>query len=191
MPGVFEVEVKFPVGDQLDEVLSRLDEKGAVAVEPVVQADRYFNHPVRDFSETDEALRIRSSGDSNWVTWKGPKIDTRTKTRREIELPLGESTQTAEQFAEVLEILGFQAVATVRKTRHPYVLERAGRRFEIVLDQVEDLGWFLEIEALADEQQLQATRQAVLGLAAELQLGQTESRSYLGMLLQKRSGVSG
>ena len=40
MPGVFEVEVKFPVGDQLDEVLSRLDEKGAVAVEPVVQADR-------------------------------------------------------------------------------------------------------------------------------------------------------
>jgi len=191
MPGVFEVEIKFPAGDHLDEVLSWLKEQGAVAAEPVEQADQYFNHPVRDFSETDEALRIRSAGDRNWITWKGPKIDARTKTRREIELPVGDGSQTAGQLAELLEILGFQAVATVRKSRQPYVLERAGRRFEIVVDNVEGVGCFLEIEALADAEQLQVTRQAVLDLAAELNLCHSESRSYLGMLLQKRSGVSG
>ncbi|MFP6763335.1 MAG: class IV adenylate cyclase [Planctomycetaceae bacterium] len=189
MPDVFEVEVKYPLGDRFDEIVSRLDAKGAVADKPVVQTDQYFNHPVRDFAETDEALRIRSVGEQNWITWKGPKLDTRTKTRREIELPLGDSSQTAGQLAEVFEILGFQAVATVRKTRHPYVLERDGCRFEIVLDDVEDLGWFLEIEILAHEQQLQVTRQAVLGLASELELGQAESRSYPGMLLNKRPGI--
>ena len=44
--------------------------------------------PCRDFAQTDEALRIRTVGDTSFVTYKGPKLDATTKTRRELELPL-------------------------------------------------------------------------------------------------------
>lgn len=60
----YEVEKKFPV-DDLNEVVAKLEELSATFSEPVVQVDRYFAHPVRDFASTDEALRIRSVGTEN------------------------------------------------------------------------------------------------------------------------------
>lgn len=186
MSGSFEVEVKFPLKNGPAEVLTRLQDLGANPGDEILQADHYFNHPVRDFAETDEALRIRSVGNRNWVTWKGPKIDARTKTRREIELPLGDGNQTAKQFAEVLQILGFRSVTVVRKTRQPYKVTRNGRQFEIALDEVDELGWFLEVELLAEEADLKSAQDAVMELATELGLNQTERRSYLEMLLQQR-----
>lgn len=184
--GSFEVEVKFRLEAGPDSVRETLKQLGATASEPIVQADHYFNHPVRDFAETDEAFRIRSVGDQNWVTWKGPKVDSKTKTRREIELPLGDGTQTAEQLSEVLQILDFRSVTVVRKTRTPHELRWNDREFEIALDEVNGLGWFLEVELIAEEGELESAQQAVLALAAEFGLSETERRSYLGMLLQKR-----
>ncbi|MDA0587295.1 MAG: class IV adenylate cyclase [Planctomycetota bacterium] len=191
MSETFEVEVKFFLSDRVAMVLAKLQQLGAISGADAVQADHYFNHPVRDFAQTDEALRIRSVGDQNWVTWKGPKIGSRTKTRREIELPLGDGTQTAEQLSEVLQILGFRSVTVVRKTRKLHELTRNGRRFEIALDEVDELGTFLEVELMADEADLKSAQDAVLELARELGLSQTEPRSYLGMLLQKRGEASG
>lgn len=191
MSETFEVEVKFPLSDRVTEALAKLHQLGAISGGEAVQTDHYFNHPVRDFAQTDEALRIRSVGDQNWVTWKGPKIGSRTKTRREIELPLGDGTQTAEQLSEVLQILGFRSVTVVRKTRKLHKLTRNGRRFEIALDEVDELGTFLEVELMADETDLKSAQDAVLELARELGLSQTEPRSYLGMLLQKRGEASG
>jgi len=77
----YEVEKKFPVAD-LAEIVPKLDQLRATFSDPVLQIDRYFAHPVRDFSSTDEALRIRSVADENRITYKGPKIDATTKTRK-------------------------------------------------------------------------------------------------------------
>ncbi len=181
----FEVEQKFALGDRRSEIEARLQQLGAQQHSPESQADRYFNHPQRDFAQTDEAVRIRSVGDQNWLTYKGPKIDSRTKTRREIEPALGDGIQTAEQFSEVLCILGFRPVATVKKQRQSYQLQRGSWELTIALDDVEQLGAFLEIELIATTEQLPAAQQAVLDFAAELGLHEVERRSYLRMLLLK------
>ena len=78
-----EVEQKFRAAHS-PELLARLQRLGATIEEPIEQIDQYFAHPVRDFAQTDEALRIRRVGDLNFVTYKGPKLDSTTKTRREL-----------------------------------------------------------------------------------------------------------
>ena len=88
--------------------------------EPIVQSDQYFAHPARDFAQTDEALRIRTVGDTSFVTYKGPKLDATSKTRRELELPLAASDPDGSQFAELLAALGFTPVAIVRKQRRKF-----------------------------------------------------------------------
>lgn len=179
----FEVEQKFPLGADAALMEDRLQQLGAVRRGTQTQADRYFNHPVRDFAQTDEAVRIRSVGEENWLTYKGPKIDVRTKTRREIETALGSGVATAEQFAEVFKILGFREVATVRKQRQHFELTQAGWNFDITVDAVEGVGNFLEIELVVDASRLAAAQQAVLDLAQTLELPSPERRSYLEMLL--------
>jgi adenylate cyclase, class 2 len=181
----YEVEQKFRLGDQAESILARILELGATEIGAVEQSDHYFNHPVRDFATTDEALRIRSVGEKNWLTWKGPKIDRKTKTRREIEPALGDGTKTAAEISEVLTILGFQSVAVVRKTRKQFEIVRNDLRFEIAVDRVDDVGEFLEIELLADQDHLAAAQQALKSLSEEIGLSDSsvERKSYLGMLL--------
>ncbi len=181
----FEVELKFPLGDLREVVIQRLQGLGAVCGETVPQADRYFNHPQRDFAQTDEALRIRSIGADNVLTYKGPKIDSRTKTRKEIELPLGATSQTAEQLAEVLTILSFRPVATVMKQRQQWHLTDGQWHIEIALDDVAEVGSFCEIEVVATTAQLADAQAAVLSLAQRLGLQAPERKSYLRLLLER------
>lgn len=187
---MYEVELKFRA-DGTATLVERLADLGATASDSVQQADRYFNHPSRDFAQTDEAVRIRTvgpvgggevaGGSASRITYKGPKQGGRAKTRFELELPLAE--QTADGWAEMLVRLGFVEVAAVIKQRTAYHLERTGRRFEVSLDAVEGLGGFAEVETLAGENDREAAEQAVLALAAELGLAGAEPRSYLEMLL--------
>jgi adenylate cyclase, class 2 len=179
----YEVEQKFRLPDPaaLTAKLTALGAKGAGHCE---QADLYFNHPARDFAQTDEALRIRQVDGRTLITYKGPKIDRQTKTRREIELPLGDSATTADDFGELLTALGFVPVAQVRKRRSNYHLSWQGHDVEVSRDEVEGLGDFIELEIQAGDDALDAARQALVELAACLELGGSERRSYLELLVE-------
>src|SRR5690349_3622431 len=115
----YEVEQKHRVTDEA-ELVARLQERGIHLEKPIEQSDQYFAHPCRDFAATDEALRIRIVGDKSFVTYKGPKLDTTTKTRHEIELALDPADRAGSQFASLLAFLGFTPVALVRKRRRTF-----------------------------------------------------------------------
>jgi len=178
----YEVEQKFRL-QRPDDLEDRLSELGTSFGPAVEQCDHYFAHPARDFATTDEALRIRSVGALNYVTYKGPKVDSATKTRREIELPIESSGVGADHFAQLLVALGFTSVATVRKDRRRTSVIVGGRPVEICLDYIEPLGWFAELEMVVDDAGLDAARATVLELGETLGLTQVERRSYLEMLL--------
>ena len=178
----FEVEMKFPLADPAA-IRRRLEQWGAEEKPPIEQRDIYLSHPSRDFALTDEALRIRISAGRNVITYKGPLVDAVTKTRREIEIPIGNTDSDVEQWRELLEQLGFRAVHEVRKVRVPYAVEWKGRSFEVAVDDVAGLGMFLEIETIAAESDREAATAALLQFAAEFDLQPTERRSYLRLLL--------
>ena len=165
----YEVENKFPVTN-LSAMARRLQDLGAVLSDSTDQADVYFAHPARDFAETDEALRIRRLGDANLVTYKGPKIDRATKTRREIELPLASGAELVDRYTELLLALGFRRVAEVRKRRRGGHLPWKQWSVGLALDEVRDLGEFLELEIVVAQESLPDAQAAVLELAAHLGL---------------------
>jgi adenylate cyclase class 2 len=183
----YEVEQKFRVADRpmLEAKLNRL---GIQWGETVGQVDSYFAHPSRDFAQTDEALRIRRVGSANFVTYKGPKIDATTKTRRELELPLLEGEAMAGQFRELLVALGFHPVTDVVKQRRYGHVQWEGQDAEIVVDDVAEVGLFVEIELTADAEHLDTARKCLASLAAAIELASPERRSYLELLLEGRVG---
>ena len=181
-----EVEQKFPVTDS-QALAAQLTSHGAVWFDPIEQVDTYFAHPSRDFATTDEALRIRRVRNENFVTYKGPKLDLLTKTRRELELPIAPGSSGCEQFGELLMLLGFRPVAEVRKSRRPGRLPWKGETVEIALDEVDGVGSYFELEILSEEAHLEWARQTLLSLAEALSLPAPERRSYLQLLLARRA----
>jgi adenylate cyclase class 2 len=185
----YEVEQKFPVTDlaALEQKLSTL---GTVSRGAAEQLDCYFAHPSRDFTVTDEALRIRTVGQECSVTYKGPRSDGTTKTRQEIELPLQGGVAGAERFANLLMALGFRPVAEVRKRRQSFNVRWKGCNVCGALDNVDGLGTFVELELAVEGPQVPAAQQVLQELADELGLRGAERRSYLE-LLERRGRVEG
>ncbi|MCA9238676.1 MAG: class IV adenylate cyclase [Planctomycetales bacterium] len=177
-----EIEQKFRV-ENLEAVRGALAGIGAQPLGVQSQSDQYFAHPGRDFRQTGEALRIRSTDKAACITYKGPKLDQVVKTRPEIELPLGES---GAEFAELLAKLGFKPVAVVQKQRERFAVTSGKYPLEVALDSVDWVGQFVEIEAIAQEPSVNLAKAEVVKLAKKLGLTNLEPRSYLRMLLESK-----
>ncbi|WP_232701874.1 class IV adenylate cyclase [Halobacterium wangiae] len=201
---MYEVEVKVPA--DLAGVRERLADAGAERVATVAQADTYFDAPHRSFAETDEALRVRrvatavpgferdrplpalvddvldgeygERGESR-VTYKGPLVETESKTREEFETVVDDG----DTMRELLGRLGFEPAATVRKLREKHILGE----FAVLLDAVENVGEYVEVETeVPDEDAVEAAREAAYELLESLGLDPDEQvrTSYLGLQLE-------
>lgn len=176
---MYEVEVKVPADH--GRVRDRLASLGASQTAHVTQIDRYYDAPHRSFADTDEALRIRRerSGDDERVelTYKGPLVDDESKTREEVQ------TTVASEAAmdRLLERLGFDAAATVRKERTFYDVDG----YSVSLDDVEDVGRYVEVETAASAEELAEARRGAFDVLDRLGLDPSDQirTSYLGLLL--------
>ncbi|MBM3969727.1 MAG: class IV adenylate cyclase [Planctomycetes bacterium] len=182
-----EVEMKYSLADAaaVTALRMKLAALGAEPAEPLHQRDVYLAHPSRDFAQTDEAFRIRCVGEENYLTYKGPLLDEVTKTRHEIEIATAAGAGACEQLLDMFTRLGFRAVRDVVKRREPFFLLWQDRDVEIVLDDVRDLGWFAELEIIAEVSECDAARECLFALSRELNLGKSERRSYLRLLLEQ------
>ncbi|MDT8358517.1 MAG: class IV adenylate cyclase [Methanomicrobiaceae archaeon] len=178
---LLEVETKIKVGDHAL-LKRRLGELGAVFRAAVTQRDRYYCSPLRDFAQTDEALRLRIENGSATVTYKGPKRPSPVgKARKEVSVAIS----SGEEFEEILTYLGFLPVAEVKKRREEFEWRGA----EISLDTVEDLGQFVEIEVLCEDGQEQAEK-VIDSIKDALRLsGPHIPESYLELILARQKGA--
>lgn len=188
----FEVEVKF----RLDDPAALRERLAALGFQPRgsdTQEDVYLRHPGRDFTHTHEAFRLRRHGDQNRLTYKGPKQTGPTKTREEIELDFEPGPDGWARMLALLDRLGFAPVATVRKHREEFAAPADSRPpILVVIDEVDGLGTFAEVEALAAARDdLPAAQAVVLDVAARLGLAAVETRSYLRMCLEHRRNSPG
>lgn len=180
---MLEIELKFPAAD-FAPIEAKLAQWQAQPADVLHEADHYYNAPDRDFAKTDEALRLRRIGEANVLTYKGPKQAGPAKTRTEIEVGLEAGAEAAEQFCKLLTSLGYRAVAVVRKKRRPFPFERDGFALEACLDEVEQVGRFVELEIIAPEEKKAQAEELLGQLAADLGLTHAERRSYLEMYLR-------
>ncbi len=177
---MIEVEVKAGV-ENFEDVKKKLDQIGARKAKIEHQEDIYFNNiQLRDFEKTDEALRIRTTTvgrkTSIILTYKGPKLDSVSKTRKEIEVEVEESKNTC----LILENLGFRPVETIKKDRTTYLY----REFTITLDTVYNVGKFVEIEKEAAEgEDFNEALQKIFDIYEKIGIEDGfERRSYLELL---------
>lgn len=186
---MIEVEIKIEV--DIREVEKRLEDSGATLGERVEQSDTYYSAPHRDFAYTDEAVRIRREkhqdimGDGRTeeianLNYKGPKIDTETKSREEFEVGIDDSGE----MDAILTALGFEEFETVVKKRKKYEF----RGCEVLLDEVEEVGSFVEVEKEADTEGFEEVRDEVSEVVEFLGLDPEDSirKSYLRLLIETK-----
>jgi adenylate cyclase, class 2 len=171
---VLEIEIKAKI-DSIEEMERHILGFGAIFRGQSLEDDTYYNHPARDFRETHEALRVRASDTAgSCITYKGPVLPGRAKSRLEAETGIEDSAA----FQKILTELGFRYSGRVKKTRRFYDYKGA----TVTLDQIDGVGAYIEIEKIGENKTL--LEEEVINLAKELGIHSFEKRSYLELVLQ-------
>lgn len=170
---MIEVEVKARAPQGVEQKLQAL---GATPLAVESHRDIYLNCD-RDFSRTDEALRIRIKEQGVFLTYKGPRLDRETKSRQEITIQVDD----AKAAETLLCSLGFFPSIEIRKQRRKYLLDDV----VIALDQVEGLGSFVEVEVLALPGDWEERKREVVDLLQRLGAEDHIRKSYLELLMQR------
>ena len=181
-----EVELKFPISE-IDDFRKQLAKLNIHSGPVSHQQDVYFNHSLQDFAKEDLALRIRSTDSKFEVTFKGPNRDNTAKIRDETEVALPDEN-AARGMKAIFEGCGFFAVAEVVKRREACELEFKGQTVQVCIDEVRDLGAFVELEIIVagSEQKpdrVAAAKACLLDLADQLGLSGPITTSYLELIL--------
>jgi len=184
---MIEIEKKFQV-ESFDLIRKKLASGELDVMQdlpPKKQSDEYFNHRQLRFELQDIALRIRQVGDRHILTFKGPNQDATTKIRTEIEVDL-DATDGAKMLQMFLG-MGMHSVAKVNKNRDTSVIRWQRASVEVCLDEVAEVGCFVELEIVAEnEEDVPAAKSKLESLAKEFGLQDSTTISYLELLLRSR-----
>jgi adenylate cyclase class 2 len=181
-----EVEIKVPIDEKRFLQLRERLNSEAKFEKSSHQKDEYFNAPDRDFLKPKypfEWLSIRSRGDKTILSYKHyhPE-DVQVATHcDEFETQVG----NPEGIRKIFSSLGFRSIVVVEKQRETYNLRD---EFEIALDTVDDIGHFVEIEALKDFGGVVKTREKIFELAKSLGIDPKEAdkRGYPFLVMEKQ-----
>jgi len=195
---MIEVEIKVKISDP-NLIRKKFENFNGVYKLSLNHEDTYFNMPkgLRDFKQTDEALRLRKSIEFNrnikgisqkinyFITYKGKKIDTTTKTREEIEVKINE----IEDMKNLLKLLGFREVFTVVKERELYEFTFKDTRIEALIDYIPILEQhFVEVELITESYESVDENKEILFQFLEIfgiKKQESVRRSYLELITDK------
>ncbi|MFA6495274.1 MAG: class IV adenylate cyclase [Candidatus Paceibacterota bacterium] len=183
-----EIEIKLRVKNinQIEEELAR---QGCTLSSPIRQHDIVYSlkgsrNEFERSQEGDNIIRIRRQDDKTELTLKQQRSNESDNLEYESEV------KNPDAVHQMLLLLNWYPMTEVKKTR------RKGKLgvYEICLDRVEELGDFVEIENLVDENaDPELVRQELFAVAASFGLSPAdeETRGYDTQIFQLHHGKNG
>jgi adenylate cyclase class 2 len=137
-----EIEVKAKVKN-LEDISQKIISLGSILSEPITQDDAIFVNltgSFTDFKRGENFLRIRKNNQKILFTVKQPQKNELDCIEHEVEV------SDAEELQNILELMGYHEAVQVHKVRR----KAKYKDYEICLDEVRDLGSFIEVEKITD-----------------------------------------
>ena len=143
-----EIEILVEVYSPIEEVIKVLDKFTYEGVKETI--DVYYYDPERSNlkpnsnGEIDEVCRVRTKDNKNYITYKVDNFDNgKWLYSDEYETEVG----NIYMITEILKKLGLKELLTIHNSKRTYVTDK----YEIVLETVKNLGYFLEVEYCTNE----------------------------------------
>lgn len=167
-----------------DEAKLRLEKAGKF-IKTIHQIDIYLTPSHRDFMAPKhpcEFLRIRNNDDKEFSFEYHYCNDAGSENYHTEEMEV--TVSDPEVLKKIMDSLNFKEVVTVDKTREVWDCGD----FEVVLDFVKELGYFMEIEAKKDFGGIEKTKEACYNFLKELNIQHLglSIKGYVSLLLEKQ-----
>lgn len=158
-----ETEIKIKLKEEEYKNLELFMKRNANFINETNQLDTYYEPTYRSFTNKDqitEWLRIGIRGNKKIINYKN-WYDNKYCDEYEVEI------DDDKNLDKIFNILGLKKLTVVNKTRNTYLYLN---KYEIALDYVEKLGYFVEIEVKKYDKPIMEEYDNLLKLAKSLNL---------------------
>ena len=155
-----EIEVKARL-KSFSQIKANLEKLGCVFSSEIIQKDTNYINKESTFPYITpgcQALRIREEGDKVILTFKESVDNELDKIEREVLV------SDKGQMEDIIKMVGFLFSNTISKKR----IKTTYKGMEVCLDSVENLGDFIEIEKLTDEDDGEKVQEELMLMLEEL-----------------------
>ncbi|MFH0978380.1 MAG: class IV adenylate cyclase [Candidatus Woesearchaeota archaeon] len=181
-----EVEVKVQIDAQIAAKLKARLKEIAIFGKIAKQKDEYYTPAHRSFVEPEypfEWLSIRQRGEITILNYKhfhpeNAQVHTHCEEyETEVANP--------EQLRKIFISLDVKKLVTIEKERETYLYKD---EFEVAIDKVKELGFYVEIEAKKDFGSVSAARKKIgeFAKSIELDISSPDLRGYPYLLMEKK-----
>lgn len=151
MSSRIEVEAKYFLKEK-NNFLEIIKEKGFEKVEEVYEEDIYFTDLASEYIKNRTCLRIRKNEKGTAeLTFKGKSnVNQEFYAKRENNILV--NSKDIEELIGILNSLGYYKYVAVKKERVVYKKEEADLIYNIMIDNISNVGDFVEFEILCDDE---------------------------------------
>ena len=148
MANIIEMEESFIIEDGFKKLLEKIKEEKFEYLSENVEEDTYYTDKEEVFIRDRICLRTRkTNNDQLELTYK-PKTDNRTEQYGKKECNIEINVKDYEDIQFVLEELGFSKYISFKKHRKTYTKTINNIEHNIMLDSIEGVGDFVELEMI-------------------------------------------
>lgn len=186
MKNNIEIEIKTQVSEETFLNIEDYLKKEGKFIKSTFDVDEYYTPIHKDFlgvSHPYEGFRISQRGETTKVNYKKLNFDENDRSKTYCD-EYETVVESKEQLERILEALDFKRIVEVRKHRSKYSYDD---QFEICLDKVENLGFFIEIEGLIKNESIENVNNKIYDFARRLGIGEVkkDKRGYPQLLMDK------
>ncbi|MFP3190277.1 MAG: class IV adenylate cyclase [Thermoproteota archaeon] len=140
---MIESELKFKIENE-ETIKEKIKQLNVTIHKEIEQEDIYLDFKDMRLYKEDKALRLRKEDGKFFITFKGKRKNEKIKTRREIVVQL--NSKYIKKILSLFKELGLKPVIKIKKKREIFRINN----FEIAIDKVENIGNFVEVEILKE-----------------------------------------
>jgi len=153
MASRIELEASYHLGENYEDILEKIKEQNFKLVEDSVEEDTYFTDKNLEFVKSRTCLRTRKTNEDFLELTYKPKTDNSTEKYGKKEVNLRLDPKDYEDTKYVINQLGYIEYVSFKKYRQVYSKNINGFEYNIMIDKIDGVGNFIELEILANTEE--------------------------------------
>ena len=149
MASVIEIEASFYLDDGYDKLIANVNNQGFKFEEKIVEEDTYYTDKSMSFIKDRICLRTRKTNEEYLELTYKPKTDDNTEKYGKKEVNLSIDPKDSKDVQYVLNELGYDVYVSFKKKREIYSKTINGFKCSVMIDEIENVGRYVELEILA------------------------------------------
>ena len=148
MSNLIELEASYCI-ENFEEILKKIKEKNYKFNYEVQEKDTYYTDKKLEFIKTKTCLRTRKTNNEKLELTFKPKTTDSTEKYGKKEVNISLNLNDLEDIKFILNGLGYDEYISFTKNRIVYTKNEYGFEHNVMLDSIENVGNFIELEIIA------------------------------------------